>query len=191
MFCSIVQFISLQIPSNSSKSVNSASLTHTHGTFSHGYTQTVFGKKKPLIANNTPNGAIINANDKLPWPYPYEHTENEYKWRPIKPNSDVDGHGQFDGKLTVLPISDASSSTTYNPLVFPSDLDPIPTIINPTSPYHPYSYETVYVTKHTNLTADYGGSVNGFDAPNDIQSDDENHLLAKDGLIPAESLDKK
>lgn len=180
---------SFQIPLNGTKAIDSAGLTHTHGTFSHGYAKVAFGQKKPLIVGHAPNNIAIGETDKLPWPYPYEHTENEHKWRPIKPNVDDDGHGPFDGKLTVLPISDATSSTTSNPLVFPSDLDPIPTIINPTSPYHPYSYETIYVTKQTNLSAD--GIVSGYDASNDIQSDPDSQSHAKDGLIPAENFDKK
>lgn len=89
----------------------------------------------------------------------------------------------------MVPINDAPASTTTNPLVFPSDQNPIPTIINPTSPYHPYSYETVYVTKNSNLSEDSG--LNAFDTPNDIQYDDNGNLHAKDGLVPSENIDNK
>lgn len=156
---------------------------HRHDIFSHDFTKTSFGKH-PIVSGYTTNAVAITENDKLPWPHPYEHTEKEHKWRPIKSN--IDGYQQ----VHVLPINDAAS-TTSNPLIFPTDINPIPTIINPTSPYHPYSYETVYVTKYFNSSDDSNGSSNAYDAFNDIQNDNNDDLHAKDGLIPAENTDNK
>lgn len=175
-----------KIPLNNSKIHDTPN--HIHGTFSHDISKTPFGHN-PHVPGYVSNAISITENDKLPWPYPYEHTENQQKWRPIKPNIDVPQYEHFDSKLTVVPINEAPPSTTTNPLIFPADQNPIPTIINPTSPYHPYSYETVYITKNTNLSED--GGINAFDTPNDIRFDDNGNLHAKDGLVPAENIDNK
>lgn len=129
--------------------------------------------------------ASFTENDKLPWPYPYEHSDNTFKWKVIKPNKIHSNHPH--NTLNILPNIETTSSST----IFSTDVNTYPSVIPPTSSYHPYGYETIYVTRNVNTFSENTNFENPSERPdainyieNPIENQNDSEILhAKDGHI--------
>lgn len=145
--------------------------------------------RRPFSTETT--GAIqhkspITARDKLPWPYPYENVEKEFKWKvissPIHQNNyhHSSQHPSFNIlphiHTTVLPTEQATSS------IFSTDLNSYPTIPSSTSPHHPYAYEKPFDAPNSNQpkihsTTFDGETIDGFATPYIVENiRPDNHL---------------
>lgn len=89
----------------------------------------------------------------MPWPYPYENTENEFKWKIVKPTS-LD---HIYPESTNIPYTNVKPHPTLkpiivlNPTVLPTDSSTYPSLASSTSIYHPYEFDNIYATTNPHI----------------------------------------
>lgn len=98
--------------------------------------------------------SVLNENDKLPWPIPYENAAKEFKWKTIKPTKPatiafkrnyVNLNHTDNKNVKVLPRNTETTQSSTSII----STNAYPSLTTATLPaYHPYTFENIHTWRN-------------------------------------------